>query len=448
MIEPTFSDDYVAAYDASGDAGYKALLGRSEVVTISKRKWLVGMRWRSYESQAAMSDELAQDAENMRADWIARRSGTEAIQVGFAAALHDKWPSGVFSLAALLADSHKVPWAGAFDLGDGQWWYIAVRDNYAMMPDGDVVGTFTQIQASRQEHSSLEDFTHVNGTRADLERLIAHAESVKTKRTAVESLTAPRLSAQTKLAIAGVVLSALAIGGGYLYFQHAQEQALIARRAQRAHEVALKAQMDALPNVEKLLRAAPDPGVWLEACHTAVYGRPLWQNGWQLMGDHCTGTQLLTTWSRGPGATIAYMPPSCIPTIDGNACTQSIPLPLPAGASGSDNAVVLQDARMRLVLWGQQHNIVITFIASKIQVPQQPGPVDRALGANAPAPVASVDVQFSVPAAPFALDFSGLPGLRLTELMKNDLTAGGTVAGSASTGSANDWNFSGVLYGR
>lgn len=142
------------------------------------------------------------------------------------------------------------------------------------------------------------------------------------------------------------------------------------------------------------------------------------------------------------------MPPSCIPTIDGNACTQSIPLPLPAGASGSDNVVVLQDARMRLVLWGQQHNIVITFIASKIQVPQQPGPVDRVLGANAPAPVASVDVQFSVPAAPFALDFSGLPGLRLTELMKNDLTAGGTVAGSASTGSANDWNFSGVLYGR
>lgn len=65
----------------------------------------------------------------------------------------------IYSLAALLADSHKVPWAGAFDLGDGLWWYIAVRDNYGLMPDGDVVGTFEDIQQARQTTRHLRTST-------------------------------------------------------------------------------------------------------------------------------------------------------------------------------------------------------------------------------------------------------------------------------------------------
>lgn len=437
MVEPTFADEYSVGDATPREATAKPPIGRSEIVSIAKRRWLVGMRWRSYESVPKLAD-VAEEADAMRADWIARRSGTEAIQVGFCPALHERWPSGVFSLAALLADSHKVPWAGAFDLGNGLWWYIAVRDNYGMMPDGDVVGTYEEIQWARQEHASLEDFNHVDGTPVDLEQLISHATSVKTRRTPIESLTAPRLSSQTKVTMAGVVLGAVLAMGGYTYYRHVQEETQQIFRQQQMRARALKAQIDSMPNVGKVLRAQPNPAVWLDACREAVYGQPLWLRGWQLMNEHCTATQLVVNWARGPEATIAYMPPGVV-SVDGNSISQSIALPLPVGVQGTDDAISLQAARTRMILWGQEHNILITFSGGA--APPAPSTIDRALGSAPPPPVASLNVSFSVPAAPFALDFSEIRGLRLTELVQGDATA-------KTADRAGDWKLSGVLYGR
>lgn len=437
MVEPTFADEYEVGDGTPREAASRPPVGRSETVSIAGRRWLVGMRWRSYEASPRLAD-LAEEADAMRADWIARRSGTEAIQVGFCPALHDRWPNGVFSLAALLADSHRVPWAGAFDLGNGLWWYIAVRDNYGMMPDGDVVGTYEEIQWARQEHASLEDFNHVNGSAVELEQLIVHATGVKTRRTPIESLTAPRLSSQTKLTMTAVLLGALLAMGGYAYYRHVQEQTQLMLRQQQARARALKAQIDSMPNVGKVLRAQPDPAVWLEACHEAVYSQPLWLRGWQLVGEHCTAAQFVASWARGPEATIAYTPPGVV-SVDGNSISQAIALPLATGVQGSDSAVHLQEARLRMILWGQQHNILITFSGGL--TPPPPSAIDRALGSTPPPPVASLNVSFSVPAAPFALDFSGLPGLRLTDLVQSDTT-------TRTTDHVGDWKFSGVLYGR
>ncbi len=158
MYETTSIDEHEALAEAPSPS--RAI--RSEIVTISGKKWLLGMRWRSYESAPDRTD-IESDAEVMNADWIARRVGEEAIQVGYCSAFTKGWPRGVYSLAALLADSHKVPWAGEFDLGNGLHWYISVRDNYQMMPDGDIVGTLEDVETVRAEHASLEDFNHVRG---------------------------------------------------------------------------------------------------------------------------------------------------------------------------------------------------------------------------------------------------------------------------------------------
>jgi len=438
MAQTTFEDGYDEVEAQPHDAAVKRPVGRSEIVSIAKRRWLVGMRWRSYEAVPHAAD-LAEEADAMKANWIARRHGTEAIQVGFCPGLHDRWPSGLFSLAALLADSHKVPWAGAFDLGNGLFWYIAVRDNYGMMPDGDVVGTYEEVQWARQEHASLEDFNHVNGTPAQLEQLIDRALQLKTKRTPVESLTAPRLSSQTKLAIAGVTLGALAILGAYAYYMHDQAQIEQMTRQRQARARALQTQIDSLPNVGKLLRAQPDAAVWLNACREAVYSQPLWRHGWQLVGQHCTATQFLASWARGPEATIGYAPPSCVISIDGDTCMQAFALPLPAGAQGSDDAAPIQEARARMMFWGQRHNILITLSGGN--APKAPSGMNFGIGSTPPPPVASLNVSFSVPAAPFALEFGGIPGFRLT-----DLTLGNATAKVADR--EGDWKISGVIYGR
>ncbi|TKC90133.1 hypothetical protein FAZ69_08255 [Trinickia terrae] len=434
MVEPTFSGEY---YGASS-AGDLPSVGRTEIVTIGRRKWLIGMRWRSYEVLPERA-ELVEEAETMHTDWIARRVGDEAIQVGFCAAVSNGWPNKIYSLAALLADSHKVPWAGAFELGNGLWWYVAVRDNYGMMPDGDVVGTYDDIQRARQEHSSLEDFNHVNGTREQLEDLVARA---KAKRTPVESLSTSRFSPSVMLGCAGVMVCAAGAYFGYQYYEHVQElkrQALVRLQIQVN---ARKAQEAAAPSAGKILRSLPDPAVWLDACRNAVYGQPLWLHGWQLAAQHCVGPQLMVTWKRGPGATIAYAPPGAV-SEDGNGVTQVIPLPLPQGVPGTDDAVPIREARTRLILWAQEHGIEVRM--SGVPVAPKQSEVATvaaaALGTSTPEPVPSIQLSFSVPAAPFALDFSSVPGLRLNEVSIDDVTAR---ASDTSSG----WKISGVVYGR
>ncbi|VVE36865.1 type 4b pilus protein PilO2 [Pandoraea terrigena] len=422
------------SYGASARAAPPSV-GRAEIVTIGRRRWLIGMRWRSYEVQPERA-ELAEEAATMGTDWIARRVGDEAIQVGFSPALSSGWPSKVYSLAALLADSHKVPWAGAFDLGDGLWWYIAVRDNYGMMPDGDVVGSYEDILRARQEHGSLEDFNHVNGTLGNLEELISRARA---KRTGIESLTASRYSARVVL---GGVAAIVCLGGVYLSYQHSanvkeqKRQALV--HAQVAAN-ARKAAQDAAPDSGKILRSSPNPAAWLDACRQAVYTQPPWHNGWQLVTFHCAGSRLLVGWKRGPGATIAYAPPDAVISEDGNGASQSVVLPLPPGPQGKDDAIALRDARAALILWSQEHGIAVSISAMPGSPPKERGAA--ALGKAQPAPVPAIQFSFSVPAAPFALDFSSVPGLRLSEM---DL---GDVAGKAG-GRAAYWKISGVVYGR
>jgi hypothetical protein len=430
MTEPT--------YNGPASANDHPLAGRAEIVTSDSRKWLVGMRWRSYEVLPDRA-QLAEEAESMHTDWIARRVGDEAIQVGFCAAVNKGWPKKTFSLAALLADSHKVPWAGAFPIGNGLWWYIAVRDNYGMMPDGDIVGTREDILRARQEHAALEDFNHYDGTFEQLEELVKLAQA---KRTPLESLTASRFS--PKLVLGG--LGAVALVGValavYHYYELGQEQARQALVRQQIQENARKAQQAAVPDVGKILRSLPDPAVWLAACGLAIHSQVLWSNGWQLISQQCLESQLQVTWKRGPGATIAYAPPGAV-SDDGNQKVQTIPLPLPAGVAGVDDSVPLREAHDRLTLWAQQHDIAVSMAVVAPPAPKQDDPAAMAaaaLGSNTPAPVPQIQISFSVPAAPFALDFSEVPGLRLIAVGLDDVTA-------KTSDTSHEWKISGVVYG-
>jgi hypothetical protein len=410
---------------------------RSEIVSISGKKWLLGMRWRSYESAPDRAD-IESDAEVMDADWIARRVGEEAIQVGYCSAFGSGWPRGIYSLAALLADSHKVPWAGAFDLGNGLYWYISVRDNYQMMPDGDVVGTLEDIQTVRTEHASLEDFNHVEGTLEQLEELIDRA---KAKKTALESLTSSRVSPPMMIAVACAL--AVLVGGyfGYSHYQNVQEQKRQALMRQEIMKNALAAQQAAAPDLQRILRSKPDSDVWLAACRSAVYRQPLWVNGWQLKGFNCSADSLTTTWKRGPEATIAYTPPGAVASADGDSATVRTPLPFPADVHGSDDAASLREAETHLILWAQQHAIRINLSATAVSPPPKTNMSkgEAALGLQPPTPIPQATVSFSVPAAPFALSFAEVPGFRFTEVSLDDVTG---------ADSSKLWKISGVVYGR
>jgi len=405
------------------------------VVTLGGRKWLMGMRWHSYET-VLDRNELLEEAESLNAEWIAKRTGDEVVQVGYCASATQVWPSNIFSLAALLADSHKVPWAGAFDLGNGLWWYIAVRDNYGMMPDGDVVGSYEDIVLARQEHASIEDFNHVDGTREDLEKLIAKSSGRRTK---IESLSGSRFTVNQMLTAAVVVVITLSGMGIYAFVQHSRAHADIDNATKVANAKALLSSQNA-PDLIKTLQATPDPNVWLYVCNAIATNVPLWERGWHLKGMQCLAQQLVVNWERRNSATIAYAPPGAA-SEDGDTITQTIPLPLPMGIQGTVAALPLAQARNRMIEWGQIHDIVITFTVSNSQPPAPPSTLAKISGQKAPVPIQSMTVNFDVLAAPFALNFDGLVGLRLKLLEPISSASGNEITG-------NSWHFSGVLYGR
>ena len=62
----------------------------------------------------------------------------------------------MYSLAAIVASTHKQPWEGVFKIADNLWWYIAVRNDHSILPEGDIVGTMEQITAARN-HNNYDD---------------------------------------------------------------------------------------------------------------------------------------------------------------------------------------------------------------------------------------------------------------------------------------------------
>ncbi len=243
------------------------------------------------------------------------------------------------------------------------------------------------------------------------------------------------------VAVAGVVAVVASGYGGYRYYENGQEQEHQALMRQETMKKAIAAQQAAAPDLGRILRSKPDSDIWLDACRRAAYAQPLWANGWQLKGLDCSAGTLTTRWKRGPGATIEYTPPGAAVSDDGDSATARTPLPLSPGIQGSDEAVALRAAQARLVLWAQQHAIRITVAATA--APVQPKTTmskgEAALGLQPPAPVPQATVSFTVPAAPFALSLTEIPGFRFTEVSVDDVTG---------SDSSRQWKISGVVYGR
>lgn len=197
----------------------------SAILSIVGKQWLAGMTWRSYENIPDKQD-LRNDAEQLGHSWATVRIGEEAIQAGFCAPIDGmKRPKKLFSLAAMLADSREQPWLGIFKIREGLWWYIAVRDGHAVLPDGDVIGGEEEIRKARDNHAGYGDWKYFEG---DIDALTTLIKGIEGKPTPVKSLVTsnwPRMPT-----VAAVTIVSLA--GGYLWWDaHQQETIAQAARA-------------------------------------------------------------------------------------------------------------------------------------------------------------------------------------------------------------------------
>lgn len=388
----------------------------ARIIQIGNRRWVVGMSWSSFEDKPSKS-ELAEDAERFGASWACVRIGEAAIQAGFCAPIEKK-ATKIYSLAAMLADSRQQPWLGIFRIEEGLWWYIAVRDGHAILPDGDIIGDEEEIHAVRERHAGFSDWKYIEGDTSTLLELIKDAGA---KPTPVRSLYESNF--QPVYLVSALVLISL-LCGGYFWWHKIQQDRTRQAMERMRKQLAMAAQPKA-PAPSPLL-TTPTPNNWLTSCGKTIWALSLSQGGWTLDHVSCSTSAVLVHWIRKDGATVAVKPYGHL-SPQGDAVDQEIALE-GLDRTGSDNSIKLLDAKLALQRWAQQAGFPLTMTD---QTPPQPLPGAKP-DPNLPPPPPQAKITLDISISPFGLDLSSIPGLRLTALA---LTATG-------------WRLEGVLYGR
>lgn len=372
------------------------------VQKIGKTKWVMGLYWESFED-VPTKQELEIEAQQLSANAYSLRTSEAVIQCGFVS-LDSVNLSGCFSLAALLADSEEQPWIGTFDLGNDLFWYLAVRDGHAILPDGDIVGTKDEIDNAKNNHSGFSNWTRFDENLAQLE---ARIKAVKARKTAVKPI---KKELRRSAIIAGTltVIIIASFAGWHYWTEHKKHDQI--ERARQAMLAKLRATG---PVVEKpQMESLPDAAAWIGACKNSFYKTPLSYNGWLFDGIKCDGATATKYWKRGPYATDADAPPGAVDT-DSDTQTE----PLEAVRNGQDSRIALSVEMLMMKSSMQKAGIKIIF-----------SPVNQ--GASP-----SVYFKFDSPISIFQMNMN-VPGLTLTSVVEK------------VNGTDQLWHIEGVLYGK
>ena len=395
-----------------------------QLITIGKRHWLAGMSWASYET-LPRKEELREDAVRLTQSprWFALRNGDEAIQAGFSEAdLNPRHVNKINSLAAMLADSKVQPWYGYFQIAEDMFWYIAVRDGNAILPDGDVIGSRADVDAARQRHATFTDWNVVEGDLALVESMLQNSDC---KPTPLRSLY-PHKALVSDMIARGVLLIVVVAG---FWWWHLHDLETESARSQLQQQMDAQQTEKPAPTVEEILAAMPQPSQWLSACHDALYPIALSNQGWQLDHVDCHATSAIAHWKRGDGATVAQRPEGVL-LNDDNAVDQSIPLKWSENHI-NEKIVSLTMAQQVLRAWTQARGLPLTMAQTGTK-PLLPGakPDKSAIAL----PVNNLSVTIDMP-SPFAsgAEFDAIPGLRLISMQSRP---------------EGIWTVQGVIYGR
>ena len=383
-----------------------------------KRRLVVGMRWR-HEDRPPAAKALRAAAKE-RGRWVCRRrTSAGSHQTGFGALSLGRKPGSMQSLAALVADAKREPWLGIFDLGDGLYWYIAVRDNQEILPDGDVIGNADDIADARARHASFGGWDYVDG---DAGAVLSLIRSSKRSFPVVDSEDRPWMVP----AVGGSAVVLAAAAGVVLWHRHEQAVAL-QRQDMLARQQALRAAMTAkapkpvviLPWTQ--LASAAD---FLQTCGQAFDATPLAQDGWVLSAWDCSqepGGQVTSdlTWTRMGGTDLRT--PDGLLSTDGDTVRKV--LPLASHLFPDAGAILGPDPAERAIRgMSQVLRLPLTLTSSAPDRPATalPGALPLARPKVDADPWTIWAVGIELPAAPWAFGMQqpsdAVPGLRWTRV--------------------------------
>lgn len=413
------------------------------ILTIGKTNWLLGMHWDAFDTAPSIG-EIKNEARSLGANMYALRISDLAVQAGYFSdqdSLKGKRNKRLFSLAARLAAAVAEPWFGVFDLGNGLYWYIAVRDGYSILPDGDVVGGHEDIESARTNHAGFNDWEKIEGDIGTIESLLEEiarqerAAGIKKVKLVPVEYFGQKTIAYAKWAALASGVFVVAGGALFWHYENEKEQARLATERQRALAVAQE-QSKALAPL-----ASPLPNAWLSACKEVLFATPIVQAAWQLASVSCHSSAATLEWKLAAGATVKNRPEGVL-SPDGALITQSIALDstklVNAAPVASPGLLAENQDGLRFI--AQSTGMTLELVAAQEQGANLPGQVNVAVNvvgdamAGSPKKLRNQAFRLINKSSPFAIDFDSVNSLRLTKVTSN------------LTGDKG-WEVEGVVYG-
>lgn len=398
-----------------------------------KRRFMAGMYWR-HEDRYPNHKALLNGARG-RDFWVAvRRTRMRSIQSGFCAPVMDPrktnrpLPGKVYSLAGALAEVMEEPWLGIFDLGNGLYWYIAVRENYEILPDGDVIGDFDTVDKARRGHAAYGDWRHLED--GGIDRLAELARKARKPPLIRDVRRKPWVPYAMTGGAAGVAVGAV-LTGVYFYNQH-EEHIEAQKRIALAQRIEIARAMDAKKAAANVpWRTTSLPATFLTGCLEAVSALPFSDQGWVLSQITCVSKgptwRAMADWTLGPGATTLHRPQGTVGVNGGTVIgdlvgTGPLPTARNSGIAGEPQAEAQLYGIAQLL--GAKLRISAAQTAAPHSMPGQKADVRRPVSHH-PWQTLDIAMQGSLPVITESADLlNTVPGLRISAMRIPVLTAG------------------------
>lgn len=297
-------------------------MSQLHIVEIGKRKFASGLFWQSLTRPRELEKEAVKLATDIKADFMVFRKSSP-VQVGFASRQDGAQP-GLNSLAAAVAKKAELTgfgksWLCAFELPDGNYAYVAVRDGL-FLPDGDIAGSSGSIMECLTRDYGLGSWDTIiapaawgfpNARSYSLEQLLPHKRNGAIQYHKWWALESVEKRLPWKKLILGLIAAGIVLGSLYAWKTH--KQAIEKQKRDRAiaqMREQLLAKKHLAPPVKTALPhpwlSMATPAAFIGNCESALTERLLFPAGWQLDSVTCESGNVLYSWIRD-GGTIANL---------------------------------------------------------------------------------------------------------------------------------------------
>lgn len=268
-------------------------------VKIGGKYYYVGLEWETLSSTENIKDKLKE----YRNGYYCFRNLSGMINVSHAEELDGKYEK-LPSLASAVAGAKKEPWCGYFKAEEDLYWYIAVRDNQAIISDADVIGTEEEIKKIFEDNLSLGwDVVIENGTEEDIVNLIEEKS--------LSYVLRVNNNLYTYIAvIAGISISLFILY--HIFYKKREIKPVFVPKVFTAKKVVK------VPGYKLL----PKPLRVFNACKKAFISIPANYSGWKITDFKCSDNRIIYSYTKQKFAN-AFIAPEGKLSISGTTITGS-----------------------------------------------------------------------------------------------------------------------------